>query len=425
MKLLGVPFSVKPSHAEEHHCPDMLCPILVKKNALLKAREVAGRVKEGIVVGADTLVTLGHGKIIGKPKSLKEAKKRLYTLSRNPSWVYTGVALIDAAAKEEIVDYEKTKVIMLPLSTQEIDRYYRHMSPMDKAGGFDIEGRGSHFIRRIDGCYFNVVGLPIAKLVAMLKKMGVHLMTLMMVLHLTGCSTQFNVATGRQETLLHTTESEVKIGNSVARRFEQEFKVIEDLDVNERVSGLLRRIVEVCDRQDLVYSVKVIDDDAVNAVSLPGGFIYVFRGLIEKVENEDQLACVIAHEVGHITARHAVKRIQTLYGYNLLQILSIQSGSADFARGVNLAFGSVFTAYSKEDEFEADRLGIKYAKKAGFDPNGMAGFLERLKEYQEKEPLRRLSYWRTHPYPSQRISQANQQVIGTLEFRDYLNLTGE
>jgi len=425
MKLLGLPFVICPSAVKEIHDSRHSCSTLVKTNALLKAQDIARNQSQGIVIGSDTLVTLGKNKIVGKPRTLDEAKKNLYELSRHPSWVYTGVAVIDVTQKRKIVDYEKTKVLMQPLSKKEIDRYYQKMSPLDKAGGFDIEGHGSQFIRRIEGCYFNVVGLPVAKLAQMLKKMGVVTLSLFFLFNVIGCATEYNLATKREETLFYSTEKEVKLGDNIARQFEHEFKFMEDMDQNERVNDMLRKITEVCDRQELVYAIKIIDEDKINAVSLPGGYVYVYRGLLEKITDDDQVAAVIAHEVGHITAKHSVKKIQTLYGFNLLQILSLQTGSGQFAQGMNLAFASVFLAYSREDEFEADRLAIKYLEKAGYRREAAVDALKKLQELEAKEPPRPLSYWRTHPYLSQRIAAANQVVKGSLEFRDYLNLTGE
>ncbi|HQP10004.1 MAG TPA: M48 family metallopeptidase, partial [Candidatus Omnitrophota bacterium] len=201
-----------------------------------------------------------------------------------------------------------------------------------------------------------------------------------------------------------------------------EYAILSDIDVNERVETILARIAAVCDRKDLVYFIKVLDDDPINAVSLPGGYVYVFRGLIEKVGSDDELAGVIAHEVGHITARHGVKRMQAAYAAMVLQVASIPAGGR-VASGVNLAINSMFMEYSQEDEFEADRLAVKYLKKAGYDPRAMVTFFEKLKVEKDKEPLRQYSYWRTHPYLSQRIAVVNQEVSGKLEFRDYLNLT--
>jgi len=176
LKDLGVQFTVKSSHVKEASTIKTTCSALVKHNAVLKATDVARKVKKGVVIAADTLVYGGNKKIIGKPRNLKEARKILRILFSKPHWVYTGIAVIDCQTQKMIIDYEKTKVFMIPLNEKEIDRYHAKVSPLDKAGGFDIEGKGSVFIHRIEGCYSNVIGLPIAKLATMLKKIGVFIL---------------------------------------------------------------------------------------------------------------------------------------------------------------------------------------------------------------------------------------------------------
>lgn len=175
LKALGVQFTICISKVKEVQKVQTTCSALVKQNALLKAGDVAAHLKDGVVVGADTVVYGGDKQIIGKPRNLKDAKKILYALFSKPHWVYTGVAVIDVETGNQFVDYEKTKVFMLPLTDEEIDRYHKKVSPLDKAGGFDIEGGGSVFIHRIEGCYTNVIGLPIAKLATMLRKVGVFI----------------------------------------------------------------------------------------------------------------------------------------------------------------------------------------------------------------------------------------------------------
>ncbi len=176
LKLLGLKFSVIPSRVEEKTEIVSTCAALVKQNALLKAMDVASRLKEGIVIGADSVVYMGNKKIIGKPSTKEEAKQILRALSSSPQWVYTGIAVIDVEQKERLIDYEKTKVFMNPLTDEEIDSYHSRVPPFEKAGGFDIEGLGSIFIYRIEGCYTNVIGLPMARLVKMLKKMGIKIL---------------------------------------------------------------------------------------------------------------------------------------------------------------------------------------------------------------------------------------------------------
>ena len=174
LKILGIPFMVSPSRAVEIMKLTRGCAHLVRTNALIKAQEVSGRLKEGIIIGSDTVVLSYKGRLILKPRDMKEAKKNLKELMAHPHWVYSGVAIIDAKTGQTLVDYEKTKVFMTKLSDMAIDRYHQLVSPLDKAGGFDIEGKGALFIPRIEGCYFNVVGLPLAKLAEMLKEFGVY-----------------------------------------------------------------------------------------------------------------------------------------------------------------------------------------------------------------------------------------------------------
>jgi len=176
LKFLGLRFTVKPSRIQEISKIRTTCSALVRENALRKALDVASRVKKGVVIGADTLVYVGNKRIVGKPRNFKEARQILKVLFSRPQWVYTGVAVIDVAAGTRVVDYEKTKVFMISLTGKEIAQYHRRIDPFDKAGGFDIEGWGSIFIHRIEGCYSNVIGLPMAKLASMLKKVGVSIL---------------------------------------------------------------------------------------------------------------------------------------------------------------------------------------------------------------------------------------------------------
>jgi septum formation protein len=172
----GVSFRSRPSRAPEGQVVRTTVAALVQGNALAKARDVAGRVKKGVVIAADTVVTDGRSKVLGKPRDPKEARRFLKLFFNRPHWVYTGVAVIDVAGGLCLADHEKTKVFMTPLTDREIDAYHRKNPPMDKAGGFNIEGQGGLFIRRIEGCYSNVIGLPMAKLRTMLKQCGVEIL---------------------------------------------------------------------------------------------------------------------------------------------------------------------------------------------------------------------------------------------------------
>lgn len=173
LKQIGLKFSVYVSGAKENHNLSEGCGRLVVKNALIKAKDTAKRFNTGVVIAADTVV-FADNKITGKPRNLGEALKTLKTISKKPQWVYTGLAVIDIDKNRIFTDYEKTKIYMLPLSDKQIRNYFKKVSPLDKAGSFDIQGLGGIFIDRIEGCFYNVVGLPLAKLAKLLSKTGIE-----------------------------------------------------------------------------------------------------------------------------------------------------------------------------------------------------------------------------------------------------------
>ena len=425
IKILGLPFTIQPSRVKEKDILTKNVAHLVKHNALLKAKDVASRMRSGVVIGCDTVVFSHKKRLILKPKNFKEAKKNLGELMQKPHWVYSGLAVVDARSGKALVDYEKTKVFMTRLSPKEIDRYHAHVSPLDKAGGFDIEGRGALFIPRIEGCYFNVVGLPLAKLTGMLKKLGISVLSFLVILGVSGCETEYNSALHRQETLLFGDEKEKSLGASVALSVEKTMKIDTEVDINERVQKILKKIVAVCDRQELVYTIRVIDDDVMNAFSLPGGYVYIYKGLIDKMNNDDQLAGVIGHEVAHIVAKHALKRLQAAYGATILEGAAVATGNGILAAGIDLTASSLFFQNSREDEFQSDRLGVKYMKLAGYDPSQMKVMLVKILQEQTKKGPTPMSYWRTHPYIPLRIARVDIESNGKGQFKDYLNLTGE
>ena len=426
IKLLSLPVKVIPSSIAEKRNLKGSVSKLVKDNALKKAKQIARRVSHGIIIGADT-VTIHNKKIFGKPKSLKQAKQDLRQLSGHAAWVYTGVAVIDLDRKKTLVDYEKSKVYMSKLTEQEIDHYFSCVCPLDKAGSFDIQGKGALFIPRVEGCFYNVVGLPMAKLYQMLKNIGLNLLLIGLIacwsFSLTGCATEYNIATQEEEWIFYSTDKEVNIGRSIARAVEKEYELVSDPLVQKRVQDIGRQIVAVCDRKDIDYNFKVIDDEEINAFALPGGYIYVYNGLVEKVANDDELACILAHEVGHVVARHSVKKLQALMGYTFLRALVAQApDGGKVVQGADLAFIEIMSGYSREDELLADQLGARYAKRAGYNPEGMITFLEKLQEINRRKPIRRRSYTKTHPYVPDRKRVVKQELGKPLTFDDYINI---
>lgn len=237
-----------------------------------------------------------------------------------------------------------------------------------------------------------------------------------------GCArVEYSVVTGEKEIIFISDEKEIKIGQSIARRIEQQFKLSQDNELKERVKKIGAQIVQVCGRKEIPYHFEVLEEEKPNAFSVPGGFVYINKGVIDLVENDDELACVLSHEVGHIVARHSIKRLQGLYGYSLLKIFSIAAGrEAGWDRRIDRAIAELFLAYSREDEILADTLAVRYSGKAGYNPEAMLTFLEKLHKYHWEQPIKPL-YAHTHPYIPERIKAVKEEVKGEIDFIDVIN----
>ncbi len=172
---LGLDFQAIPSNITEVIPKSFVAPEdLVIKLALHKASNVASKLGRGLVIGADTLVVFGDT-IFGKPLNQDEAVKMLATLSGKFHSVYTGIALIQVSTGRIETGFAETKVKFRPVSLEEIQSYVATGEPLDKAGAYGIQGKGGVLVEGIEGCYFNVVGLPLSKLVEMLQKFQVSI----------------------------------------------------------------------------------------------------------------------------------------------------------------------------------------------------------------------------------------------------------
>nr|WP_179088597.1 Maf family protein [Paenibacillus sp. FSL R5-0765] len=176
---LHLAFDVIPSHANEDTPPEWTPEQTVQELALRKAlavyRGLEGREQEAIIVGSDTVVVL-DGEILGKPVDEADAERMLSRLQGRVHRVFTGVACIDAGNGQSLVHYRQTDVTMKKLSDATIRAYVQTGEPSDKAGSYAIQGIGASLIDRIEGCYFNVVGLPLSLLSDMLDGFGVHVL---------------------------------------------------------------------------------------------------------------------------------------------------------------------------------------------------------------------------------------------------------
>ncbi len=172
LKKLGIRFKILIPKVSEELARETSDPKeLAIKNAKRKVESVAQRVKRGIILGVDTIVVYNK-KILGKPRSKAEAKRMLKLLSGKRHLVISGIFLLKKPGDKIISDYEVTEVTFRPLRKKEIEDYINTKEPYDKAGAYAIQGRGGIFIERIEGCYQNVIGLPLPKILRLWKKIS-------------------------------------------------------------------------------------------------------------------------------------------------------------------------------------------------------------------------------------------------------------
>lgn len=228
---------------------------------------------------------------------------------------------------------------------------------------------------------------------------------------LNGCVTIYNPATQRKETLLIDTEGEVALGRNMDRDIQRKLKILQEPQMQNRLEDIGAGVAGFSDRQDVGYHFRIVKDKDLNAFAIPGGFIYVNSGLMD-IATDDELACVLAHEIGHIAARHSVKKIQAVMGYQLVMgiILGV-SGKQRISEATDIVFNVVSLGYSRKDEFLADKLAVKYAKKSGFNPYAMVTFFERLKQKaREKGPNFNLVFLSSHPPIEDRIKNIKNEI---------------
>lgn len=202
---------------------------------------------------------------------------------------------------------------------------------------------------------------------------------------------------------------EIDIGQAAAQDVEAQYPVDTDPRLNDLVNTIGQNLARYSTRPNLQYTFKILDIDEANAVSLPGGWVYVYKGLIDDTRNDpDELAGVIAHEIAHIAARHHADLMgRDLYAQLLIGMLT----------GVDIQMFASFFAdltllrWSRKHEYEADELGIDFMYKSGmYDPQGLIDFFAMLEQEHKDDPSQFEQMFRTHPVTAERIKRAQQHL---------------
>jgi len=225
-------------------------------------------------------------------------------------------------------------------------------------------------------------------------------------------------------------EKEIAIGKQYADQIDRQAKILKDPVINEYVNRLGQNLARNSDLT-IPLTIKVIDDPAINAFTLPGGFLYINTGVLMAAEEEDQVAGVIAHEIGHAAARHWASNMtkSTILQLSMIPLMFIPMTYAvymgvmeAYMNGVPLAF----LKFSRKDEQEADFLGLQYMYKAGYDPNAFVGFFGKVMEEERRSPGSMSTVFATHPPTADRIVASEEEIQKILPKRpQYLVSTSE
>ncbi len=226
----------------------------------------------------------------------------------------------------------------------------------------------------------------------------------------------------------YSTEKEITLGKQLSQEVEQQAKLFADPVVNEYVNRIAQNLARNSDAK-VPFKVKIIDSDEVNAFALPGGFFYVNVGLLMAAENEAELAGVLAHEIGHVAARHATKTQTKKDIWDLASLpLVMVGGPAGMAvrNLMGIAVPMTFLKFSRDAEREADLLGIEYQYAAGYDPAAMVTFFEKLSAQEKRKHGFMSSAFSTHPMNEDRIERSQKTIENMLPAKEqYLTTTSD
>jgi predicted Zn-dependent protease len=240
------------------------------------------------------------------------------------------------------------------------------------------------------------------------------LSTLLVAALLAGCAT--NPVTGKSDYVLMSEQQEIALGQRYNREILKEMPPYEDAKLTAMVQSIGEQLAAHSHRKDLAYRFTIVDSPSVNAFALPGGFIYITRGMLAYLNSEAELAAVLGHEIGHVTARHSVRQHSAATTTSVLgAVVSVATGIDGVDDLTNMAGTAIVRGYGREHELEADRLGAQYMARSGYDPEAMLeviGILKDQEKYEKKraaedgrEPNVYHGLFSTHPKNDTRLQE--------------------
>lgn len=212
-----------------------------------------------------------------------------------------------------------------------------------------------------------------------------------------------------------TTQQEVQLGAQQAAQINRQLPLVRDAAINRYINDLGRSIARYADPRGIRYNFYVVDSEQVNAFAIPGGHVYVNRGLIERADNLSELAGVLGHEIAHVSERHGIEQwqraqranmgLQVLYGV----LLGRRPGTVERV-GIQAGGAAVFASYGRDAEREADLRGVEFVTRAGIHPRGMVTFFQELLAERRRNPSRVEQWFSTHPLTEERIANTSQAI---------------
>jgi predicted Zn-dependent protease len=217
-------------------------------------------------------------------------------------------------------------------------------------------------------------------------------------------------------------QQEVQMGQEYAQQINAQLPIIQDPELNRYINVIGDSIAHLTSRGNLDWHFFIVDAQEVNAFAVPGGFVYVNRGLIQRADQMDELAGVLGHEIGHVVRRHTVKQMEKAQGANigvtLACVLTSICNSQAAGAAINIGGGALFARFSRQDEAEADDEGFKNVVRAGISPVGMVTMFQKLLDERKSRPAGVEAWFLTHPLEEDRITaiqtQINQLPTGSL-----------